>query len=200
MTRRSIGTDGIGKAILVGAKGAFKDYRKMSGGHWLDAAPESYIQSSIANEISRMQFHGKGVYVTLEASTKRILEDCNLKIDKRRVKMRERQRFDILVWSEDYYPRAVIEIKKCWHQSQCISDIKRIRQWLKGDNPLLEVGYIVAYSSAKGKNAQDTLTSRFKKIAEAADAIWAPSEDYEMDDEGWTWGVACISMFPSAKA
>lgn len=192
-----IALDAIAQSILGGAEAAFSTYQQMSGGHWLDVAPESFIQTSVALSLSQLQGVSERLYVTLEASPSRILHDCEIKIDKRRIKMRSHQKFDVMIWWKNGSPRAAVEIKKCWHFSQCVNDLARMRQWLTGVSPVLQAAYMVVYSSAKGKKAQETLDGRFSAIAEAGQASnWISLRRGNATDDGWLWDAACIILRP----
>ncbi|HYD67189.1 hypothetical protein [Azospirillum sp.] len=193
----------IEEVILSGAAAAFRDYEELSGGHWLDMAPESFIQSRIAQEFRALQGDGNRLYVTLEASPKKIEADCGRRPDRRRVKMRENQRLDILVWHKNgARPRAAIEIKKSAELTLSLrSDAKRLRQWCRGNNPLMDSGYLVVYTSAKCGDVRPTINKRFNRIADATDAdYWRSIGPSEPTDEGWAWDVAFFAYRAMAPA
>ncbi|TAN53806.1 MAG: hypothetical protein EPN26_06625 [Rhodospirillales bacterium] len=181
--------------ILSGARSAFETYQDLSGGHWVGNAPESFLQACIALAFKDLKDQDDRLYVTLEASTKRILADVDMKIDRRTVKMSDRERFDMLLWYKGGQPRAIIETKKAWNADSCNRDAERIRQWIRAKSNPINSGYVVGYTVAKGKTAVDTIKSRFEAIKNRTGAShYQAVQPSVQDPGGWVWDIACFEI------
>ncbi len=194
----TISADVAINTILEGAKDASEAYQNLSGGYWIDYAPESFLQGGIAMAFDRLKRNGATFNLMLEMSPKRLYEEFGVKPDGRSVKMRENQRFDILILDKSCAPRFPIEIKKAQSIHSCTKDAKRISQWISDAKGKVKCGFIVAYTCQKGKDsegkqAQKRITEIFEGIKEQTKATrYMPIAPKEIDHNGWMWDVACF--------
>lgn len=178
----------IKHAVMGGAKKAFKIYEKASGGYWLWHAPESYIQACVFIELSGLP----GLYVTLESSPRKIQLDCKFKRDRRSDRMTDQQRFDILVWYGNGTPRIPIEVKKTFNSpDKCINDIDRMKPLANNPEINIQAGMLLAYTEAK---KDQTILSRFEKIAQKTNSMLTPYICPNADDNGWRWGFGLFCI------
>ena len=129
----------------------------------------------------------------LEMSPALLSKEFGIKIDKS-IKMRPKQRFDLMLLFDDCTPRSPIEIK-AYQADACNKDAERMRQWIGSKSSTVDCGFIVAYTSAKGKNALSTIERRFAKIAARTKAAdYKCISPKQIDGEGWIWDVACFTI------
>lgn len=129
------------KTILRCAKKAQRDYEAITGGQWLDHAPELFLQAEVARGIWR-----RGFRVFIDASLERIRQEIGS--SKGRRPAASRKRFDISVWRKTSNSlRAVIEIKRDWSISSIREDARKIKDSFKLANSA-PTGYLLVYSEA----------------------------------------------------
>jgi hypothetical protein len=192
---KMLSSDLIIETIQAGCNEAFNAYRDVSRGYWLSHAPETFIQSSILFEFLKLQRSGKPAYVTLETSPKKIERYCGEKPDRRKVKMSQAGRFDMLIWYKNGHPFSIIEIKKAWDNKACDKDACRIQQWISSNNSI-ESGYLVVYTEAKGLKADMKLSERLKciEINTASTLRKVLPDEREVDGNGWQWRIGIYHL------
>ena len=185
---RSVAYSEIIKASLDGVNSAFRKYHKWSNGYWLDSAPESFIESEIANSLSKIV-----PYVTLQDTIRNILEDANADLRGQKPRNSASGRMDIIVWWANETPRILIEIKKAWDYNALNADSRRLKQLLKKDSSL-QKGLIVAYTSAK---KSETIDNRFENMVNNSgiklEQRIGPKKRTD-DKEIWHWDAGCFSI------
>lgn len=189
----AIGHKEIVQAIFEGTKSAAIAYDLLSG-HWLDYAPESFLQANIALAFSK-RTESNSFKLTLEASHTKINWEYPLKRDGRSIKMTTRQRFDLLIWLSSQTPSIPIEIKKTYRARDCLNDAERIRRWVRARHSPMKRGYVVVYTSADAPNAHGKIRKLFDEIASLIDA-----DDHESlfkkasGAPEYAWDVACFTI------
>ena len=191
---RSISLRQIEQTIVHRAKIAADRYEKASGGHWLSGAPESYLQSQIFDGLADME----PLYATLESSPTKIRTDFEIKRDLRSDKMRQSQRFDILLWYANGQPRAIIEVKKIHRRnfSGAIADVKRMRPWINNNQPNLQRGYLLAYLEATGISADQKIIERAEEFAARASSNRVSLEVIRDSIDNFSCAIALFAVEP----
>ncbi|MFZ3385133.1 MAG: hypothetical protein WA144_14535 [Candidatus Methanoperedens sp.] len=178
----------IVETSLCGVHNTFKKYHKWSDGQWLNWAPESFIQSEIANSLSDIC-----PFITLEDTLRNILEDADAEMKGPKPRNSSSGRVDIIVWWANKTPRILIEVKKAWKDDALIEDAKRLRQLLNRGGSL-QKGMLIAYTAAQ---KPETINNRFKKMAYKSGTILesriGPKKRY-YDEEIWHWDAGCFSV------
>ena len=187
---RAVSYPKIYEAVLDGVNNAFKKYHKWSNGQWLNRAPEGFIQTEIANSLSKIC-----PYITLEDTVQDILEDSNA--EKRGPKPRGSAagRVDIIVWWADLTPRILIEVKKAWSNNALTKDARRLMQLLNRGGSLQNgKGFIVVYTAAKKRK---TIDDNFENMAYYSGTTLkrriGPIRRKD-DGEVWYWDAGCFSI------
>jgi len=175
-------------ASLEGVNNSFRKYLKWSNGYWLNAAPESFIETEIANSLSKIV-----PYLTLQDTVRSILENADADLRGPKPRNSALGRVDIIVWWQDETPRILIEVKKAWNDYALSYDAKRLRQLLKKDSTI-QKGLIVAYTHAK---TSETIDSRFKRMAHKSGTILerriGPIKRKDVDGV-WYWDAGCFAV------
>src|SRR5579884_710646 len=174
--------------ILKGAIKAQKLYREMTDGWWLWHGPESYLQTIVAQELSKS---GHNIY--MDTSIKKILKE--VKRGPGRPATYERQRPDISVWHKDDLEtlRAAIEVKRAMNFDTIRQDAKKIERYLS-HKKAAKTGYVLCYSEATRRHA-DLLGSRFQRWVKTLGPKWSLAcnhIDPSKDDANRVWGVALL--------
>ena len=134
-------------AILDGVQVANRRYEKWSRGGWLsDSGVEGHVVSTIAEKLHG-PVSGKGS-IAMEMSFGSIRKWSRAKNPQGRPRknLKARNRADIVVLSEEWRPVCVIEVKRVWHEVNCLKDLGRIRDLILGcgrhKNGLLRSGFL----------------------------------------------------------
>lgn len=199
---RQISIEDIVEATLSGIKKSQEQYENWSGGSWLWEAPEYLITINVAKKMSEL---AGSKYITLENNTKTAMSEAGA-LGKGRLPLdiRERGKFDILLWYANKTPRAVIEIKNFIYDiNQYENDIKRIKELLKRkpEQSSLQFGLLAFCDSANNgsrKSAKEKITDKRKSIEKNTKNIVGKnfqadlknSEIYEIADSAWC--ASCI--------
>lgn len=185
------------KTILRSAKKAQRDYEAMTGGQWLDHAPEMFLQAEVARGIWR-----RGFRVFIDASLDRIRQEIGSR--KGRNPAASRKRFDISVWWRTRNSiRAVIEIKRDWSITSIREDARKIKDSFKLVDSA-DTGYLLVYSEAnreptikKGSadweaNRERLLRKRFVDWARKLrwNSVGVVTGSYKTDH----WGLALLRL------
>lgn len=176
----------IQKACLLGVKTAYDKYYEWTGGLSLDHAPESFIQSEIANSLSTVSR-----YVTLEDGVRDTLISAGASI---KGKMPRNGRLDIVTWWEAGTPRKYIEVKKAFRNSAIAADAKRLRQMVNRGGSIRK-GLIVVYTSAM---RSDTLLNRIETMAALSGTVLLCNLGPQRStlpggSVPWFWDAACFN-------
>jgi hypothetical protein len=177
------------ETIVEGAIRADKAYYKMSG-HWLSHAPESFLQSLIAQAIAK-----QGYFVYMDRSISKILTDHdNLKSATAGEGLTKRP--DISVWLKTKNQlKAVIEIKRSWRSHPIKRDVARNRIILKSHyGP--RSAYVLGYCERKSEN---TLDQCFDNWAKATSTELVHKHIDNREHEKWRWGF-CLLRADRRKA
>ncbi|MBI5696652.1 MAG: hypothetical protein HZC51_13145 [Nitrospirae bacterium] len=108
-----INQEDVKLSILRGIADAHQDYLHLSGGEWLEWAPEYFITTSIARSVKR----SIPLDIFLENNTREAAQDSGAHGKGRLSKLiRPEGRIDILIYGlpdseENIYPKVVIEVK-----------------------------------------------------------------------------------------
>jgi hypothetical protein len=157
-------------AIVQGACRAQEMYQKMTEGHWLSHAHESFLQVFVALEL-----HSKlGNSVYMDTSVKKTQRDEE-NPRRGRPPNNIRQRPDISVWyrSSDTL-RAIIEAKLTFsgHVGRIQDDATKVETLVKQKRA--GSGYLLVYSEANGDEREQELQDRFRH--------WATEIDWSLLD------------------
>lgn len=139
---RAIARSRVADAIVEGLDAAEEKYILWTRGTTMRAAPESFVQTQIAEKL-----HELGLTLLLEASVADIASyarDGELLTDS---SQKLGGRFDIVAYYKSRQPRFLIEIKKLNSQNSLNADHKRIRQ-VMAMNEGVQNGFLVAYGTA----------------------------------------------------
>ncbi len=175
-------------ASLDGVNNAFEKYHEWSNGWWLGAAPESFIETEIANSLSKIV-----PYITLQDTIRSILENADADLRGPKPRNSSLGRMDIIVWWANETPRILIEVKKAWTNDALNKDARRLRQLINKDSTI-QKGLLVAYTAA-GK--PKTINNRFKNMADnSGTTLEHRIGPKKRKDEGeiWYWDAGCFSV------
>ncbi|MFA6018919.1 MAG: hypothetical protein WC722_01560, partial [Rhodospirillales bacterium] len=116
----------IVNAIIKGSERSFKEFQHLSGGDWLEHAPEYFLVVSAGNAIRNFQSTNllfEGHVSNVRKSSRAIRHGRAAKGERRN------GRFDIVLYRADDKPCGVVEIKSpifCLSRSQIIPDMERL--------------------------------------------------------------------------
>ena len=194
-------------ATLSGIEVAFNNHYEISGGWWLDNAPEYYITSTLANYFGDLE---GAKYVTLEHGVKNAMEIAGAVSRGRYTqKIRRNGRSDLLLWWGGETPRALIEIKSPLNslEKKAVSDLERIASVLLVNkrNHTLKFGLFCFYSSATNgirKSSCDILKDRFDSMLKKAEGVVGSCKIiskesriiHEREHENGSWMAACFAI------
>lgn len=188
----AISRDIIVQTILAGAKEASAAYQRLSGGYWVDFAPESFLQAWIALAFDKLKKKGAPFRLMLEMSPTLLAREFKVEIDTGRIGMRPKQRFDLMLLYQNCNPRSPIEIKKAYTSNACDKDAERMREWIHSPSSTVDCGFIVAYTCAK---SEAVISRRFKSMAKNTGAShYERIVPREIDHNGYMWDVACFMI------
>jgi len=206
---RQISIEDIVEATLSGIKKSHEQYEDWSGGYWLWEAPEYLITINVAKKISEL---AGSKYITLENNTKTAISEAGA-LGKGRLPLdiRERGKFDILLWYANKTPRAVIEIKNFIYDiNQYENDIKRIKELLKrkASESSLQFGLLAFCNSADNgprKSAKEKIQDKIKSIEKNVRNILGDnfetdlrnSKIYEIANSAWCASCLLIKYQPA---
>lgn len=174
------------QASVEGVHSAFNKHKKITGGYWLGAAPESYIQAEVANKLYDV------CLVTLEDTVESTLKAARVgNISGKRPRGSKKGRFDIVAWRADDHPMAIIEIKKVWHHDSVLRDAIRINQMIQ-KHGTLSFGLNVVYTSAITEpTIKNRLNANLKKIqAKGINVSLEIKGPIKLEKE--FWGIGCF--------
>lgn len=104
---------------IVGATKATQDrYEKMSGGLWLDDAPEYFLTSQLSVELNDRL----GLYCTLEEP----MVNFPLGRGAPGHQLRRNGKADIALWGDDDQIVAIVEVKNNVYHTSCTDDLHRL--------------------------------------------------------------------------
>lgn len=187
---------------LQGVANAQHEYERWSG-CWLCKAPEYFMTTCIAREISSNRQHS--YWVTLESNVRHVMNVAGaLGQGRPRNDLRLDGDFDIVLWWANLTPRTVIEVKRHVRRFQTIEDdVARICSVLQ-QRSTIRNGMVVYYSRLEGE-AESLMGCMADRLA----SIDAAARDYvvnrRMDlnhyhreatavrDSAWTTGLFKIS-------
>lgn len=165
---KQISMDQIIEATLSGIKKSQQQYEKWSGGFWLWNAPEYFVTTNVANEISKIN---GPKFITLENGSTAMIKEAGARGRGRLSKdIREKGKVDILLWWGNDRPRAIIEIKNyIYSATQYERDIKRIKALLKLNSSQSSLQFaLFAYcdsaDNGKQKSAQQKIEDKMSRI------------------------------------
>ena len=195
--------DEVIENTLKGIAKAQREYERSSG-CWLWEAPEYFMTTCIAREISsHRQF---GYSVTLENNVRAAIDDAGgMGRGRPRNDLRPDGKFDILLWWANDTPRTVIEVKKHIRQFRRIrSDVARICGVLNQADTIRN-GLVAYYSSLAGEPRQlrrlmsdrlATIEDEARKYVERREMILdhCHRRTTVVQDSAWTAGVLNISQ------
>ena len=193
-------------SIIQGFITAHQSYEEMSGGFWLWNAPEYFITSTVAQNISALS---GAKFITLENGSSSAIKDAGARGRGKLPKdIREKGKVDILLWWAGDTPRAVIEIKnQIYSKNQYEKDIKRIKSFLNLNTAKssLQFGVFAFYESASTgsrKTAEEKVNDRISNIYKNTKEILGQTfytnlltSDISIETED-AWQVACILVKP----
>jgi hypothetical protein len=181
------------KVIMQGAMNAHDAHRTLTGGWWLDRAPESFIQVLVAQRIATLEHQ-----VYIDTSLKKIVQDIGRR-HRGRPSTNIRQRPDISVWFKTSDTlRAVIEIKRAWQFRPVRLDAMKLTKYLR-QKGAAGTGYLLVYSEINGQRRRVKLRNRFEKWANRLSwTLVGHIVRTSHVDTDWAWGFA-LMRFVAAK-
>ena len=173
--------DKIAISICASSILAFEEYDAMTeGGYWLGSTPEYWYTTNIAQSLNQTM---KNRFVVLENSVTEIHEYAQRgKARLATSELRAAGRADISLWTKNWKPRAIIEVKKGWHwdETRFAPDIQRLLESLRDLGRKSGVGtlnhaYFVLLTDTSKKtkklgfshfeNLEQTIATRIKEKA-----------------------------------
>ena len=152
----------IADRLLDGMQLANKRYERWTDGWWItDVGVERYVVSTIL-ETLRGGFPRRLILVS-ELSFEHIVwwSRRNPRPGRPRANMNDGNRCDIVVLSANGRPMHVIEVKRKWHEENCLLDLRRLRDLLLDCGPKrngsLRRGYLTFMILSSGENARQAL-------------------------------------------
>lgn len=141
----------LGKTILDGIMVSQERYEKMSGGLWLDSAPEYFITSQVALHLNEKL----GLTCTLEEPM------VNLPIGRGApgYLLRRNGRADIAIWDDDENVTAIVEVKNNIFHSSSGEDLHRLAIFSRrvGQRPVGVFAYFQTAWGAEKRTCQNIL-------------------------------------------
>lgn len=130
---------------------AEEKYSKWSGGITMRAAPESLIQTILAEYL----YEEAGARVILEQSFDQLIELSS--IPSKEKQRKDQRRLDLAIFYNNGKPRILVEIKKITKSESLQADCTRIQELLN-KCPKIQCGFILAYrTAAKEETIQDSI-------------------------------------------
>lgn len=130
---------------------AEKKYSKWSGGITMRAAPESLVQTVLAECLHEEA----GARIILEQSFHQLIELSNG--PQKKNGKNDQRRLDIAIFYKNGAPRILIEIKKITKSESLQKDRNRIQELLN-QCPKIQCGFILAYrTAAKKETIQESI-------------------------------------------
>lgn len=139
-------------ACLEGIIQAQEQYECWSGGCWLWEAPEYFVTTSIAAQMSR--FRPSSLYWTLENNVRQAMVDGGgLPRGRPPLALRLDGKFDILLW-DDVTPKVAIEVKNQFiSYGGILADVERICAVLDKQRDMsIQDGIVCFYASRYWEN------------------------------------------------
>jgi hypothetical protein len=177
-------------AICKGVKHAHKDYERISGGWWLQHAPESFLSTYIAKAIHK----DAGFQVYLDTSLGKIAKE---RVENGAPKARGplpqymNLRPDISVWERTTGNiRAMIEVKRSFGNEPVRQDIQKIRRFVQKQHGG-RAGYVLGYTITKRDN---TFEKRIENWLQSDASLVLKYEDPAADSSGYFWGFALLRV------
>jgi hypothetical protein len=175
--------------IIGSARDARKVYESMTGGHWIDHAPELFLQCEIARAVFALNF-----WVFIDATIKKTAHEIGSR--KGRPPTNSKQRFDLTVWSKTGSSvRAVVEVKRTWWLGDIKKDAAKIEAHMK-HKLAAKTGYLLVYSDQKQPNGDANLRSRF--LDWANELNWTCVDIKTGEGKNYAWGF-CLLRFDRQK-
>lgn len=179
-----VGANKLEKCLINSGILAHDEYKKITNGWWLWHGPESFLQVTVANNISKEI----GSIVYIDASRSRIEREIGR--GPGRPPANGSQRADISVWNKSNNKlRAVIEIKRSIGIDPVLQDTIKMNTWMGQNNPPGSA-YMLTYSEAKGAKRMATLDKRFDYWATKSGWIEKGRVTYDdPTDDHYAWGL-----------
>ena len=163
-----VSIDSLASATLEGIGEAHREYEALSHGDWVWSAAEYYLTVHVARSIGAI----KGAPpVTIESNRAGAVSDAGAEVPGPRPKQaRLNGRCDLVVWWQDYTPRALIEIKRQpGGRTSWIGDVITMKSLLRRGAGVssLQFGAFAYYVSAvdgSRKSAQEKVESKFMSM------------------------------------
>lgn len=196
MLKRNITSSDVVGAIQRGILSAQSDYKR-SAEDWISNAPEYLCTVRVYNSILRKlktidKLSGSASgFITLECPSTYIGTIIK-RGPKTRNSLTKHSRVDLFLWGASGAPRAVIEMKRNFRNSQGIeNDIERIRQFLLYCHPKPVFG---VFSTIVYKDV-----GRTKTIEETTDFVWAEIEQVKGLVENSVVDLSCSPHYIEPK-
>lgn len=157
---RAVPRPEVTKACLAAVIEAEARHVRWSDGITMRAAPESLIQSIVAEMLGNT-----GVQLLLEVSLKDLRAVASGSILTTEAGGRN-GRVDLAVYYKSKMPRFIIEIKKITNSNSLVADCIRIRELLK-DCPTIQNGLMLGYTTAAKTS---TVETRLKGVTKTTGA------------------------------
>ena len=152
----------IADLLLDGMQLVNKRYERWTDGWWItDVGVERYVISTILETLHH-RLPCRQVSVS-ELSVEHIVwwSGRNHRTGRPRAIMNDRNRCGIVILSANGRPIHVIEVKRNWHEGNCLSDLRRIHSLLLECGPArdesLKRGYLIFMIQSGGENAGQSL-------------------------------------------
>ncbi|MCS6625894.1 hypothetical protein N0B44_23540 [Roseibacterium beibuensis] len=138
---------------------AHSDYQKMSG-VWLWEGAEYYLTCKVAEGIWGFS-NGK-----LLCSVENPVKEFPVSPGRPALDTRNNGRFDIGIWTPDWYPNGVIEVKSSVSPSTCEPDIRRLAAFsvASADPVLASFAYYKSFSALRPEALERSIQTHTQKL------------------------------------
>ena len=195
----------VARALVRGIQRAQGDYEEWST-EWLWNAPEYLLTVYAARELAKV---ADSSFITLEHSAGGAIHDAGARgRGSLKAAIREKGRFDILLWRPDGTPRAPIEVKcQVTRYRQIESDVERVlaaigRSRATSSIAFGAIKFFTAEADGKDFTAAERVSRYVKNVTQAveesagenAKVICCSSRPLTRDD--WAWSATAIALRP----
>jgi hypothetical protein len=186
----------VGRALVRGIEKAQHDYEDWST-DWLWDAPEYLLTVYAARELAKI---ADSSFITLEHSAREAIHDAGARgRGKLKAAIRERGRFDILLWRPDGTPRAPVELKcQVTRYRQIEKDVSRVLAAIGRSRATSSIAFgAIAFSTAEVDGKDFTAAERVSRyveniaqsveesVAKVARVLRVSSRPVTEDDQAW---------------
>lgn len=190
----------LANAILDGMKESQQQYEKMSGGRWLDDAPEYFLTSQLAVRLNEE--------LKLSCALEEPMVNFPLGRGAPGHRLRRNGRADIALWNPDEQVAAIVEVKNSVYHENCVDDLHRLAVFSSrvAGRPITAFAYFQtvwglneetcrAFSATAEHNLRTTIESTVHDYQLQIEHHGFASEPEQYDDDRFYGYLAHASTF-----